>query len=484
MQLPKRAVGLGIVAAIGTSAIALAAPAGAAGTQNYTIKFTVTCPMPIVGNVTESITTNVTAPVSVVAGSPLTLSNISYKIDAPAALVADLSLVGVKSVIGSLDSTGTPQTTMTFDADYNGSIVPVTFHPALPSTPMPATGDLIINGTMPDQTFPTVNPGTITMSMTSAVTAGLRILDANGNPVTSFGLTDPIISHCTVDAGQNMTLGSVTVTAPPAQATTTTTTLTATPASGAKVGDSVTLSAAVATADSSAVAGTVEFKDGSISLGTAAVSGSSPATAALHVTSLAAGSHSLTAAFTPTDATKQSASTSAAVPYSVSAGTTGGSSASEQLNVTVGSSGPGSLVLSIPNNSPVQFSAPAAISGNPAELSATARLNPVTVTDTRSANPGWTLSGQVGDFSNGSAVIPGGNLGWTPSVVSSSNGQTVTAGAAALPGSGSVKSGATLASAAAGVGVGAAVIGAGLSLNVPVNSPAGTYGATLTVTVV
>ena len=487
MQLTKRSVCLGLaVAAIGTGTISLAPPAAAATTQNLSLTYKVTCPMPVVGNVTETVTATATAPVSVTAGESVTLSSIAFKIDAPASLVSTMALVGVKTVVGSLDSAGTPQTTMTINANYNGSLIPITVHPALPSTPMPASGDLIISGTMADQTFPTGNPGTIAIGFTDTVTAGLRILDASGNAVTAFGIPDPIITHCTVDPGQNLSFGSITVVSAPAQATTTTTTLTANPPSGAKVGDSVALTATVATADSSAVAGTVAFKDGSTSLGTAAVSGPSPATASVNVTSLAAGAHSLTATFTPSDATKQSASTSTAVPYSVSSGTTGGggSSATEQLNVTVGAAGPGSLVMTIPNNAPVQFSVPAAISGNPAQLSATAALNPVTVTDTRTANPGWTLSGQVGDFSNGAATIAGGNLGWTPSVVSSSSGQTVTAGASARPGSGAIKAGATLAAAAAGAGAGTAVVGAGLSLNVPVSTPTGTYGATLTVTVV
>lgn len=107
-------------------------------------------------------------------------------------------------------------------------------------------------------------------------------------------------------------------------------------------------------------------------------------------------------------------------------------------------------------------------------------LAPVTVIDTRSAATGWSLSGQVSDFSGG---LSGRYLGWTPKVT--------TPGAGALAGE-AVPSGflagrglsqpALLASAPAGRAPGSATLGASLDLRVPSTTPAGTYSATLTIT--
>ena len=89
----------------------------------------------------------------------------------------------------------------------------------------------------------------------------------------------------------------------PAPKTATTTTLSANP-SPATAGDSVTLTAA----ESPAVAGSVQFQDGSTPLGgPVAVNGSGVATTT--TTSLAQGSHTLSAVFTPTDTTTNSGST-------------------------------------------------------------------------------------------------------------------------------------------------------------------------------
>ncbi|MFT4210653.1 MAG: HtaA domain-containing protein, partial [Microbacterium sp.] len=100
-------------------------------------------------------------------------------------------------------------------------------------------------------------------------------------------------------------------------ATATTTTLSVAPADTAVAGDTVTLAATV----SPAAAGSVEFFDGSTSLGTAAVSSG---TATASVSTLAEGDHSLTAVFTPADSSAYIGSTSSAVSYVVTADETTG----------------------------------------------------------------------------------------------------------------------------------------------------------------
>ncbi|MGM1065755.1 choice-of-anchor M domain-containing protein, partial [Saccharothrix sp. Mg75] len=56
-------------------------------------------------------------------------------------------------------------------------------------------------------------------------------------------------------------------------------------------------------------------------------------------------------------------------------------------------------------------------------------LKPITVTDTRADNPGWNASGRVRAFTTVDGQQLGGKyLGWTPTVLSASADQTVTAG--------------------------------------------------------
>jgi sortase (surface protein transpeptidase) len=113
-------------------------------------------------------------------------------------------------------------------------------------------------------------------------------------------------------------------------------------------------------------------------------------------------------------------------------------------------------------------------------------LPDMTVTDTRNSHPGWSVRGQVSDFTgSGTAagtVISGNQLGWTPF-------GTVTGGATlgrrvdpASPGLGSIP--AVLASAAAGSGFGTDTVSAKLLLDVPATAPVGIYTVILTITCV
>jgi hypothetical protein len=116
-----------------------------------------------------------------------------------------------------------------------------------------------------------------------------------------------------------------------------------------------------------------------------------------------------------------------------------------------------------------------------AYLESTGALLPVTVTDTRSAGPAWSVAGQVGDFNQG--ALSGKYLGWSPQVTT--DGAGAVAGTAVAPGltSGNgLTDASTLASARDGHDAGSATIGAGLDLRIPASTPAGTYTATLTLT--
>ncbi|MEI6694204.1 MAG: Ig-like domain-containing protein, partial [Actinomycetes bacterium] len=92
----------------------------------------------------------------------------------------------------------------------------------------------------------------------------------------------------------------------------TTTTLTATPANSSYQGENVHLEAAVTPLG---VAGTVQFKDGAVDLGS--VSPAPTGVASLDTTALTVGSHTLTAVFTPADALSFGESTSNSVSYEI-----------------------------------------------------------------------------------------------------------------------------------------------------------------------
>lgn len=106
----------------------------------------------------------------------------------------------------------------------------------------------------------------------------------------------------------------------------------------------------------------------------------------------------------------------------------------------------------------------------------------VSVTDTRPANPGWSLVGKTTDFTNTTGnTIAGTYLGWTPELIDAAEGQHITPGDTVEAGTG-IGTGATLASAANGAGRGTAQLGAQLNLRAPNTTQPGTYTATITLT--
>ena len=103
----------------------------------------------------------------------------------------------------------------------------------------------------------------------------------------------------------------------------------------------------------------------------------------------------------------------------------------------------------------------------------------ITVTDNRSIDSAaWSLTGQMGTFTNGSYTLGGKYLGWAPFVQSgpATAGSTVAANA---PGLGTS---ALLATAPVTNGSPVSTIGAALNVAIPQNSATGTYSGTLTIT--
>ncbi len=116
-------------------------------------------------------------------------------------------------------------------------------------------------------------------------------------------------------------------------------------------------------------------------------------------------------------------------------------------------------------------------------LVAEGRLPAVRVTDTRAADPGWTLSGSTSAFTSTAGLDSGASMGWAPAVVAASEGQAVTAGPVVAADDGlGLGLGATLAHTGAGHGRGTADLDAALLVHTPTTTPAGAYTSTITLT--
>lgn len=235
-------------------------------------------------------------------------------------------------------------------------------------------------------------------------------------------------------------------------------------------GTTITLTATVTPA---AATGNVEFFDGTDSLGLSPLSGGQATKA---VSSLMVGDHSVTAHFVGN--ASHSASTSSPVTVTI---TPAGTSGTETINVNVPLS-EGVFTLTV-SGTPVQLSE-AVNAGQ--YFQSTGTLSPVTVSDGRlQTKPGWSVSGQVSDFTSGANSFTGSSLGWTPQVTQQNLASDVVAGPAVAPGTvPGLKGGSGLASAAATTGVGTAILGALLELRIPLTTAVGSYSALLTVTAV
>jgi surface-anchored protein len=148
----------------------------------------------------------------------------------------------------------------------------------------------------------------------------------------------------------------------------------------------------------------------------------------------------------------------------------------------------GALVLSVDPNDRTVSLPPATVGANGDRLETSGALRPVTVTDTRAARPGWNASGSVSDFvASAGGGFAGRYLGWNPQVLGQAAGQGVVAGPPAAPGftaGNGLADGALLGSAPVGSGRGTAKLGAELRLELPSETAAGQYAATLTLTAI
>ncbi|WP_285611551.1 substrate-binding domain-containing protein [Actinokineospora globicatena] len=110
-------------------------------------------------------------------------------------------------------------------------------------------------------------------------------------------------------------------------------------------------------------------------------------------------------------------------------------------------------------------------------LTTSGRLRTITVTDTRAGDPGWSLSGQLTDFTSDAGSIARGNAAWTPILLEQAPGQVITVGPV-------TDLATTRVLAVATRGAGTARLTARLDLWVPTATTAGDYRALLTLTAI
>jgi surface-anchored protein len=147
----------------------------------------------------------------------------------------------------------------------------------------------------------------------------------------------------------------------------------------------------------------------------------------------------------------------------------------------------GGLVISVdPDDRDVVLPA-MALNSTATRWTTEGELRPVTVTDTRSADPGWNAAAQVSEFASDAGGFSSSHLGWLPGVVSTGDTQQVAPGSAVegeLDGGPGLATSQILAAAAAGAGKGTCVLGADLHLDLPTDVESGTYTALVTFTAI
>jgi hypothetical protein len=262
------------------------------------------------------------------------------------------------------------------------------------------------------------------------------------------------------------------------------TTVSATAVPGADVSAPVALTAVVAP---TGVAGTVQFKEGATNLGSPATVDPATGQASASYTFATPGTHNVTAVFTPTTAGYGGA-TSSAVSFSLAA-PAGVSVDDQAIDANVPA---GSIVITTPYTAanPLHVG-DLALTPDQHEYTGSAQFDNIQVTDTRAGALNWTATALIGALTNGSNSIDGQNVGLTGLTQDTHIGlvaTTATNNAAAEP--------AVAPGAAGNAGLGGATAhtvlqGKGastdnwhgtLTINAPVNTPAGLYSGTITFT--
>ena len=148
----------------------------------------------------------------------------------------------------------------------------------------------------------------------------------------------------------------------------------------------------------------------------------------------------------------------------------------------------GALVISVAAGSQRAELSDLVLNSAADRLVAEGAIDGITVTDTRSGQLGWTANGRVRGLATvDGATLAGRYLGWTPEVLSSSDGQNVTAGAHVNPGfieGNGIQAWNALGTASAGASMGTAVLGAAVRIEAPTTTVDGDYTGVVLITVI
>ena len=389
-------------------------------------------------------------------------------------------------------------TTLSTSAPTTGPLTagnPITLTATVPATDA-GTVQFFDNGTLLSDATP--SSGSATYSYTPAT--GSHSYTATFVP-TLGDETSPYTTSSTIVGGSTSNAVAVTDQAPQVA---TSTALTANPTSVA-YGASTTLTATVTENDTATtgLAGSVQFYDGTSTLGSpvSTTVGTASSTATLTTPVPAVGNNSITAVYTPSSSSYAS-STSPAVVVTEAANpvcNNTGSSCTSTSNVQVTVS-PGSITVSTPYTASNPFVLPVmALSSDGSYLSSSATFpntadKQIVVTSTLSGDPSWTLSVAATPLTDTAGdTIPASGLGLTNGQLASTS--TIPGGVTftSIPGhnpspldtdtnKGLGSAPQTFATSPAGDGT--AVMSGTLSLFAATSTPQGTYNGTLTFSVI
>jgi hypothetical protein len=193
---------------VGTCGLLFSA-AGPASAADATLTLNYSCPFPLIGTQTLSVTIDATLPDNVVAGQATAPFTFTAAVTVPDTATQGLSLVGATSVSG----TATASSTLT---NGSASLPPLSVPLTVAATPVPTSGSFTVNstGSAPSITLPDAGTATITVGDFATT---LTPVTATGAP-TGLGT---FTSACTQLPGQANVLATFPVAAGDGGGTTT-----------------------------------------------------------------------------------------------------------------------------------------------------------------------------------------------------------------------------------------------------------------------
>lgn len=199
---PPGVVSVAVIAVV--SGFLAAGPAAASDPSDVLVskELTYTCEFPIIGPQPITATVSVDLPATAPVGTRIQPENLSIDFTLAENIVTAFRLIGAKTMEADAWA----------DVDVAFGGRSLTF--AVPNLhaekqEIPASGTMTSSLTGPMPSFILSAPGTLDIAAGQEFVANVEALDENGEPT---GLGNPIPVPCTQDAGQDPSLGSITIT--------------------------------------------------------------------------------------------------------------------------------------------------------------------------------------------------------------------------------------------------------------------------------